>query len=310
MRLLKIRQIQLKRELTDTGPGMLLILAVLIVLVYRVYMYYQETPEAYYLTGALFFICLMIQFSRKDKFFVYNHVDHPHQEMFYEYLVLTFPFGAPALLTSNWFCYPLLIVALIVVSFLKYSLEKRNYFKNISKIIHPADFELISGFRKTFIYLIPIYIGAIVFCWFRLLPLFLLWFITVIIASFYNECEPLQILKEGGESSRKFLQQKILRHSKYILLLDTLIVLINTVFNPEFLDINLLFIPTQLALLSFAICLKYSNYQPNKNSVINSIILSLVSMCTFIPYLIPIPLLMAYTYYVKAANNLDNYFHD
>lgn len=310
MKLLKIRQIQVKKELADVGLGVVLILAVLGVLVYRSYEYYQKTPSAYYITSFLFFICLFVQFNRKDKLFVYNHIDNPHREMFYEYVVLTFPFAVPALFTSNWYCYPLLIIALMLVSFFKFSLEKKSYFKNISKVIRPADFELISGFRKTFIYLIPLYTGAVIFCWFRFLPLILLWCITITVASFYNECEPLQLLKEEALSSKKFLWQKIVRHSKYLLLLDTPIVLINSFFNPEFWDINLLFIPTQLALLAFAICLKYSNYQPNKNSIANSIILSLVSVCTIIPYLIPIPVLMAYSYYVKATHNLDNYLHD
>ena len=151
---------------------------------------------------------------------------------------------------------------------------------------------------------------AIGLSWFRILPLFLLWFITVTIVSFYTECEPLHILKRDDLSAKIFLQQKLMKHSKYILLLYIPVLVINTFFNIEYLVLNLLFIPIQLALVWYAICLKYSGYEPNKNSIGNSILLSLVSVGSIVPYLLPIPLLMAIGTYGKAVRNLKNYLND
>lgn len=308
--LLNIRYIQIKRELNEAGPGTFLILGVLWVLIYAAYTTYQKTPDAYFLTAFLFFICLSLQTKRKDKSFVYNHIHNPRKEIYIEYLALTFPFAVPALFTTNWFCYPLFIVALSIVPQLKYKLKQKTYFKNISEMIPPSNFEWISGFRKYFFYLIPLYILAIGLCWFRILPLLLLWFITVTIASFYKECEPIQILRENNSSPQTLLQQKLFQHSRLMVLLYTPILIANTIFNFGYWFINLLFILSQLALLCFSICLKYSNYQPNKNSITNNILLSLVSIGSIIPYLLPVSTLKALDYYKKAKNNLKNYLND
>lgn len=309
-KLLTIRLIQLKREWNDIGPGIVLILGALWLLIYASYTSYQKTPHAYYLTASIFFLCLLIQAKRKDKSFVYTHITKPRKEIYIEYLVLTFPFAITSLLTVNWFCYPLLIISLIIVPFLKYTLKQKTYFKNISSIISPSNFEWISGFRRSFLFLIPLYTLAVAFCWLRILPLFLLWIMTISIASFYKECEPLQILKGEDLSSENFLRKKLFQHSKPMLILYAPILIINTIFNFEYWFINLLFIPTQISLLCFAICLKYSNYQPNRNPLVNTILLSFVSLGCIIPYFLPIPVLMTFEYFTKAKNNLNNYLND
>ncbi len=308
--LLKIRLIQLKRELNLAGFGVIIVFGLLWLLIYASYSTFQKTPDAYYLTAFIFMVCVWIQYARNDKLFVFSHIHKPHLAIYSEYVALTLPFAISSLLTVNWFCYPVLLAGLLVVPFLKQTSKQKTYFKNISAIIPASDFEWISGFRKSFACLIPLYVLAIGFSWLKILPLFLLWFITVTISSFYDEFESLQIVKEGNLRSAKFLRQKLIRHSKYIVLLYSPVIVINTVFNSEYWVLNLLFIPIQLSLLSFAIYLKYSSYEPGKRSIGSNIVLALVSLGSIIPFLLPIPLLMAVVYYGKAKNNLDNYLHD
>jgi len=308
--LLKIRWIQIKRELDSSGPSILVIFGIILFLIYASYETFKNTPDAFYLTAFLFVTCLSVHFYRKDKEFVYNHLDGKHLEMYSEYLALTFPFSVTSMFTSNWFCYPVLLVSLYTIPFLKYTFKRKAYFRNISSVIPASDFEMISGFRKSFLYLIPLYGLAIGFCWVRIFPLVVLWFITVIIVSFYRECEPLHILKEGSFLPKQFLYRKLFQGSKWLLLLYIPVLILNTVFNPDCWLINLLFIPTQLSLLWFSVCLKYSNYQPNRNSIANNTVLSLVSLGAVVPYLLPVPLLMTFIFYIKAKNNLDFYLHD
>ena len=308
--LLNIRLIQIKRELNHAGLGIFIILGLFLFLIYSSFLIFQKTPDAFYLTAFVFYVCFSIQSYRKDKLFVYNHIQNPRSEIYTEYFVIAFPFMVTSLFTKNWFCFPVLLAALGIIPFLKFTIKQKTYFRGISAVISPSDFEWISGFRKSFIFLIPLYILAIGLSWFRILPLFLLWFITVTIVSFYTECEPLHILKRDDLSAKIFLQQKLMKHSKYILLLYIPVLVINTFFNIEYLVLNLLFIPIQLALVWYAICLKYSGYEPNKNSIGNSILLSLVSVGSIVPYLLPIPLLMAISTYGKAVRNLKNYLND
>ncbi len=310
MILLNIRMLQAKRELNDSGAGLLVILGIISFLIYASYRVFLKTPDAYYLTAFLFLICAFLQSYRNDIAFVITHIRKPHIEIYSEYLLLTFPFAISSLFTEQWFCFPVLLVMLSVVPFISYTLVQKTYFSGISAILPASDFEWISGFRKSFLFLIPFYVLAIGFSWFRILPLLLLWFLTVSVASFYSECEPLHILKEGGFFAKEFLLRKLLRPTLYLLLLYTPVLLINTILNPEFWLLNLLFIPIQLSLLYYSVCLKYSTYEPNKKQLSNSIILSLVSLGSVIPYLLPIPLLLAVYTFGKAEKNLKEYLND
>ena len=308
--LLNIRLIQIKRELNSAGLGVLIIPGIFLFLIYASYSIFLKTTDAYYLTAFLFFVCLSFQVKRKDKVFVYTHLQNPYREIYLEYVALIFPFAVTCLLTDNWIMLPILLISLWLVPLLKYTTKQKTYFKNISKIIPAYNFEWISGFRKSFLLLILLYLLSVAFSWFRILPLFLLWFITVTICSFYTECEPLVILKEGNFSSKEFLWKKLLRHSKYLTLIYTPILIINILFNPEYWLLILLFIPIQLSLLCLAICLKYSTYEPNTNSIGNSILFSVISIGSIIPFLLPLPLLMAVNAFGKAKRNLNTYLND
>jgi hypothetical protein len=308
--LLNIRLIQAKRELNSTGLGVTIILGLLIFLIYGAYTVFLKSPDAYYLTAFLFLVCVSIQSYRNDKQFVYVHIRKPHFEMYSEYLALTFPFAVSSLFTDNWLCFPILASALFLVPFLKFTLKQITYFATISSVIPTTDFEWISGFRRSFGYLIPLYLLALGLSWFRIFPLIILWLISITIASFYTECEPIHILREGNLSSAKLLKHKLSRMVKYIFIVQFPVLVINTIFNPEFWLLNLLFIPLQVSFLSYAVCLKYSSYEPNKNAIGNNVVLSVVSLGSIIPYFLPIPLLMASYTYLKAKTNLNNYLND
>ena len=308
--LVNIRLIQVKRELNSTELGALIVLGLLSFLIYAAHTVFLKSPDAYYLTGFLFLVCVSIQSYRNDKQFVYVHIRKPHFEMYSEYLLITFPFALSSLFTDNWFCFPALAASLFLVPFLKFTLKQKTYFSTISSLIPATDFEWISGFRKSFGILIPLYILALGFSWFRILPLLILWFISVTIASFYTECEPLHILREGHFSVARLLKRKLMRMLKYMLILQIPILVINTIFNPEFWQLNLLFIPLQISFVSYAVCLKYASYEPNKNAIGNNVVLSLISLGAIIPYFLPIPLLMALITYGKAKTNLKNYLND
>lgn len=308
--LLNIRLIQAKRELNSTGLGALIVLGLLSFLIYAAYTVFLKSPHAYYLTAFLFLVCVSIQSYRNDKQFVYVHIRKPHFEMYLEYLAITFPFAVSSLFTDNWFCFPALALVLLLVPYLKFTVKQKTYFAAISSFVPAADFEWISGFRRSFGFLIPLCLFALGLSWFRIFPLIILWFISVTIASFYSECEPLHILREGNFSSARLLKRKLIRMVKYIFILQFPVLVINTIFNPEFWLLNLLFIPMQISLVSYAVLLKYSTYKPNRNAIGNNILLSLVSLGAIIPYFLPVPLLMAVFTYGKAKMNLNNYLND
>jgi hypothetical protein len=198
----------------------------------------------------------------------------------------------------------------LIIPFLKYSLKEKTLFRNISRVIPAAQFELVSGFRKSFLFLLPILILAISLSWFQIVPLFLLWFLTIAIASFYNEGESLHVLKAEYSTPKTFLKRKTTKLLLWILIIYSPIVIVNIIFNFKQVHIILIFLVMQLILITFSIFLKYAYYKPNQKFIGNNIILSIVTIGSIIPYLAPIPLIMTIYYYRKAKKNLNNFLYD
>jgi hypothetical protein len=308
--ILYIRLRQLKREIDGLSLYIIPIIAIAAFLAFVAFKEFQKGENGIYIILALSLLCLSMHFSRKDKAFVYKHIDKPHVQIFLEYVALSLPFSITCLVTKSWYCYPLLLVILCCIPLLTLEFRQKTTFKKLSNIIAPANFEWISGFRKQYFLCIVLYVLAIGFCWLKVLPLFLLWFLTITIVSFYNECESLQVLRETNKVPKQFLVAKIKSCSIYLLILYTPIIILNTFFNPDFLLINVLFIPIQISLLGFCICFKYSLYSPNKANIGNGIALAIVSIGSILPYFLPIPAILLFIYFYRAENNLNQYLND
>lgn len=308
--LLYIRSRQLKREVESLGMYLIIFIVIAAVLSLVTFFQYKNNQQAWYVVAILSVACLGIQYARKDKQFIYKQLDKPHLQIFLEYLILTLPFSITSLFTKNWFCFPVLVPVLISIPYLKFQLKHKTVFKHLSALIPASNYEWISGIRKQFIPFIGLYLVALAFSWVRILPLFLLWLLTIIISSFYLENEPVHILREGNKTARKFLLDKIKINIKYMFILYSLPVIINAVFVREFLTVTLLFIPVQIALVCFAVNLKYSTYKPQTNLLGNNVAFSIVAMISAMPYFLPIPVILAFVYFYKAENNLKMYLHD
>lgn len=308
--LLYIRYRQIIRELKSLGLYLLPVAGLVLLLIWFSFHLFQQTPAAYYYSTLIVFSCLSLQFMRKDKTFVYQHIERPHQEIFGEYVVLTLPFTLTSLLTSNWYCFPLIILCLWIVPFFRFTLKQQTYLKDLSSIIPASNFEWISGFRKSFMLIVPVYLLALGLSFFRIVPLFLLWFITAQIISFYNEPESLQILREGDKKPVSFLWNKLKTHTGYMLLFYAPVLLLSMLFNPGDWLIDLLFLCSQVSLLGFAICMKYKYYEPDNMSIAGKIVVAIILITSVVPFLFPVPLLMAVYYFGKATSNLKQYLHD
>ena len=214
------------------------------------------------------------------------------------------------LFTSQWYCFFILQIILLIIPLSKITIKERTIFRNLSRLIPAFYFEWLSGIRQKYLQIIFVYILALALSWVKILPLFLLWYLTLIISSFYNEFESVVILREGNKSSRDFLRKKLLKHSILLIFFYLPVLIINNLFNPDFIILNLGLLLSQIALLIFVMCFKYSNYVPNQIQYGNNLLVILVSLCASIPVFLPVPLIIAYKYYSNAKNNLKEYFND
>lgn len=309
--LIYIRCLQVKRALKDGGVGSILLPLIIIALSYISFLAYQNQTYSALLWALLTLFCLSLQSIRKDKNFVQLHIQQGHFQMFLEYVIICLPFSLTALFTQHFYYFPMLLIALWFVPKWKYVPNQKTYFKNLSKIFPSAyALEWISGFRKSYISIITLYIIALACCWIRFFPLLLLWFITTTLLNFYTEYEPLIILKSNHTQTKSFLNEKLIKHCQFMGLFYAPVLIINSLFNTDFLEINILFLGIQMALLCFGICLKYSSYVPNEQNLSSNTTLSLISIGSIIPFLLPLPIIFSLVYYKKAIQNLKNYFND
>lgn len=309
MKLLCLRFKQCRRALNDLGVYSLVLGFLALLLITISSSLHQKSSTSFYQLIVLSVLCLIVHFYRSDKKFIYLHIKNPYLEIYLEYLVLFLPFSFSVLFTAHGYYFFIFQLLIVVISFITVSISKVNYFrlKSISRIINSSRFEYLSGIRQSFFFLIPLYSLAVTFSWFYVVPHVFLWLITVTFASFYNECEPLNVLRSNNKSPRQFLWHKIALHAKLLLPLYIPILIINTWFNRDFWFINILFLLLQLSLLIFAITLKYRSYQPNEKLYRNKIILSIVSLSAILPYLLPVPLLMSLVYFKTALKNLNHF---
>lgn len=309
--LVKVRLHQIKRQLESLGlVYALILLAFLAALIFYVYLAYLQKGKALYVFSFTILPLFLIHTSRKDKEFVYSQVDHPVQNIFTEYFILTLPITIPSIFTSHWFYFPFLILSFYVISNIKINLKQKTMFPHLSKIIPAQDFEWLSGLRKNLISFLILFALAAITCWVRILPLIFLWLIVISITSFYQECESLQILLATPGTPKKIIQRKIWNQSKYLLIILLPILVVNSIFNPGLILVNLVFLLVQFTIIVFAILLKYTTYSPNENLTGNVILVSAVTIGALIPFLLPIPLIMCFRNYGRSVKNLKSYFND
>ena len=308
--MLYIRLKQLKRQINQLGLYAFIIFAIVCYLIIVAYKQFSNGEYSMYLIIGFTLVCLWIHLYRKDTSFIYKHLDDPHLQIFSEYVALTLPFSISCIITKNWYCLPALLFLLFWIPFLKPGFRNKTSFKNLSSFIPAENFEWISGFRKQYISFVFVYLLALSFSWFKILPLVFLWLLTGFIASFFAECESIGVLREDNKSPSGLMFYKIKIALMYVFILYLPVIAINIILNPDFLLLDLLFIPMQISVLWFAIFFKYSVYKPDNTLTGNSIMLSLILVSSALPYLLPVPAILSLVYFYKGKKNLNQYLND
>jgi hypothetical protein len=309
--LIKIRLLQLKRQLLSIGIiYFVLVFLSMLFAIYFVYTGYLKINNAFKISASIAGTIISIHISRKDLQFIHRHVEHPIQNIFSEYALFTFPFTSLCLLTKQWFYFPILLFIFYCLAYIHIKRTPKTYLSGLSKIIRSNNFEWVSGIRKNSFFLLFLFISALATSWIKIAPLVFLLFFTATISSFYYECESQQILFASAENAKNLLRRKIKNHSLQLLILFAPVIIINSIFHPNMILINILFVFLQILFLMFAILLKYAVYSPNDNVKQNSILFSFAFFGSIIPYLLPLSVIMNIRQYKKAVANLNQYFHD
>jgi hypothetical protein len=305
--LVKLRLCQAKKMVYELGNyAIFLAFALLLIIAFTYYVHRDEagSQKLFMLLAA---IVVVAHQSRKDKIFVLKHIAYPHVEMMLEYLVIVLPFIVFGIYFYRFQSIGLLLLCIAIVPYINVS-TKQGRFNAFIRYIPASMFEWKSGVRRVFWPFILLYLVALASSWFMILPLVVLWLLTTVMMGFYDENESLPILHEYESTAAAFLHKKIINHLKFLLLLYMPILVINTIFNPDYIWINALFVLAQLTLLVFAITTKYMTYVPNARLFNNSNFTAIMTLLGALPGFFIIPLFLALFNYRKAINNLIPYF--
>lgn len=306
--LLQIRYIQLRREIR-TLPWLhrLLFLLLLCGIVAICHSVFHKSLQGWLVPGALLLSALAMQLYRPDKDFIFLHFNSPRQAIFSEYAVFSFPFILPALFSPNWYCFPVYFLGLGAITFIRSRFRLQTRYTFLGWLLLDTAFEWISGLRRAFPVFALIYLLALTFCWVKALPLFLLWVLNLLFISFYQEGEPLHLLRIYAESPVDLLRKKLFSHGLLLFCLNFPVLLLQAFIHPVIGLIGIIFLLLQFIAMAFALFLKYATYRPGEVTTSNTLLVTLAQMGILLPFLLPLPLIMCFRYYGRAVQNLKLY---
>jgi hypothetical protein len=309
--LFKIQYLQLKKLASDIGSFyfilFLLVFFYFIAVLFKVYNNLIIARSAAFVVSSFI---LIINIERSDKEFVWKHIELPQLSLFTEYIIFSFLTIFPLLFPPSYFLFMFVLVAEFAFSYIKFGLIKKAFFPNLSNSLFFNKVEWLSGIRKMYLLLVVILLAAIFTSWIRIIPLIFLWLLTTVIVSFYQECEPLNILFATAKNSKSLIFLKIKEYAEVILVIYSPILLVNSLIVSDMKIVNILFLLVMIFLGIFAILLKYNTYLPKENQKGSSIILGLACCGSLVLYLLPIFVILCLRNYYKAVRNLKTYFND
>ncbi len=266
---------------------------------------YEQTMSGIFLLSVLF-----IHIKRKDKEFVEIHALKPQQVFFAEYLLFSAPMIVSLFYKSMWKYLIIYLIVLILISYLKTGLKKKSINSAFQKQIADDNFEWKSGVRKYFLLFVVIWPLGLVTSFFVASVPVTIFFLGVIVLSFYEKSEPLQILIAGELNTLRFLMKKIKSQLLSFSVLILPLVISFIIFHPRYYYIPLLEYIIFLILLVYTILLKYAYYQPTKESGAVKTFTMIGSICLFIPVLIPLILILSVKFLIQASHRLNFYLND
>ncbi len=307
--LLRLRVVQLRRAFPAYG---LVLLGIAVCaapwLVHRIVE--SGADYKYYLSGAVLLSIAGLHQRRPDLQFVHKHLPHPHAELMMEYALLALPVVVGLWCSSAWQQGLVLFAAVLAIPLLPVARISRPRAVWLGAIVPAQLFEWKSALQRTHPFGLLLWVAALSLCWLPVLPLFLLWFIGVMICGMHEDCEPRSMLLATAPNASALLRTKTIGAVKLMTVIVLPVLAGATVFQPQWWWVHLLFGVGQLALVALAVTLKYSNYVPNERLSANGAVITTAAVFAILPGLFVVPLIMLLTERRKALDNLHYRFHD
>ena len=302
--MLRLNQlIRLAREIGVIRTGVVVLLLALVMARINT----LTGPLTYLVVTLLVLQLTLVHLFRKDKTFLQQLGIRRPMLYLAEYHALASPVTLLLLLNRHWGALSLLVATVSVIPWLSVTLLTARTGNAWSlRFIPPHAFEWKSGLRQRGGLIGSLYALALVLSPYPFATLLVIIAFTFIVTTFYNESESRQLVGVFADSPTHFLLKKGRTQLALFWSGCAPLLLIFLVVNPRYWYVLLIwgFVSSIIQLLS--IHLKYSLYEPG-TTLNKDVFMAIYFLSLFVPFFVPVPLVMMVHYYRRAHRNLTNY---
>ena len=309
--ILKIRLKQFARILKEIGVIRTIILMALFAFVLgTINEYSQKDSYRIYVLLIYSFLILFINLKREDVKFIKLYFPKYYFVFLFENILISIPLIIILVFNQLWIWALCFIVLVFLLSFFHITKNRKTINSFVQRIIPDENFEWKAGFRKNLYLIIFVWILALSASFFIGTIPVVIFVLGIIILSFYEQVESIQILIADGYGTKKFIAKKIIKHLRDYFVLVFPLVIIFMIFHIEYYYISLIIFFVFAFLLIYSILLKYSFYRPNEKSGAMQTFTAFGVLSIFVPFLLPVTFVLTIVFAFKAINNLNFYLYD
>ena len=325
---LKLRLFQFFRVLKEIGLIRIIILSLLFcivpILVYHFLVPPKNTIKWLIVIGLLL---LITHLYRKDNHFLKIIIENPYPIYLGEYFLLTLPFFIIWIINTNWIGLSLLIIIVFIIPVINIKIILQYFGSIIMLLLNPLrnlnskftvslpfisihSFEWISGIRRNFLVLAPVYLFFVALSFMSHIAEVGLIFLSLLISTFYFHGESREFIELLAKNPREFLLKKILTNFKQLFVVYTPIVVIGLIFQTPtwYFLVGALII--SFSIQAYTIVFKYGLFEENANLNRNIVILFAIFLFIGSDEFFLVPLILGIRSYNRAIENLKPYFYD
>lgn len=310
-RITAIRIFQLRRNVMSLGLLYIIpILALLVLVEIVVFSQFADLSSTLMLLAIFTGAILLIHFSRQDGHFLFVAVEQRVLSVYTEYA-----FYSCVLLSiffsDKWYLFFALQAVLFSIAYIpiKVRASGGSAFSQISRVLPIENFEMISGFRRSYGFIIPVLAATIGLSFVPYLEMVLFLLLNFILADFFFENEPTSFLLVRKMSPSQFIWRKVRVNLKIYLLLTIPSVVLYAFFNMDTFLLVLMSYVISLLNLFFFIVTKYAFYHPNSKAQVKVAIFGVVVFSVLLPFFAIYTAIASIVYYRKAIQNLESHLN-
>lgn len=309
-RLIRVRCIQGVRLMREIGIFRIIFLGMLAVFLLLVAWGVFNDPA--YQFGGIVCVVVTVFFihtQRKDRKFIRLYGLYPLWMFWGEYVLLLLPLEILLLFTSAWYAVFLLLFSVFLISAWKVSPRRIPVLSFPSRWVPAYNFEWKSGLRR-YPGIWIFYFSGLLLSFLPFLSLIAIWLVGMIVAGFYEDCEPVEVLVAEECDPVRFLGRKIRRQGGTYLLFISPIVILYAWFNPSTWYLTTVFLVVNLFCCIFFIVNKYAAYRPGHRHSLGMFFSVLVLISNLVLPLFIWSVVMMIRSYRKALRKMNIYLYD